>query len=487
MDEAARQRQFEDQFLAQLRARALVLTRGKLPADEVIIEPTPEGIDAVRAELSRLEVFDRRAIDRLAGTRSVELRFQKRVLGGLMRNTLARLRVRVLTGVEALLNGQPPQPMGREQVLDALARYDLLPRRQRPSAILLASPTGFTAEAKRLVDGSGPPTLILMGAREDGGWDTALPAAVAHSPWARLFELEGQDERLKRLLYHLEQSADLVDSRGISVRELADKLGLPRLETERLVRQACRTQPHLMTVVHDGRTHVCRTPLAEEGEAMSMWSRIRRLLRLRPTPAERVRVLTMQRVRLEQQRFEADRKTDALEAEERTALQAGAKAASDAERRQIAARLVRVRRELKRHRAQAQLYTNQIDVIGTQIHHLTLTEQGKRVALPSAEELTAQAAEAEQVMAELAANAELANSIEVTGQTVAMADEMDSILEEFKQVAAESSPAPEAPAREPAAAVPSPPLRDAPAPARETVARGDAQREKPESARPEIG
>lgn len=441
MDESSRHRRFEDDFLRQLEARARQLVAGKLPADQVQVEPTGEGMDAVRAELSRLRVFDREALDRLAGARSYEFRFLRRVLGGLFRTTVSRIRVRTLAPVEAILSGRSVGPVGREAVLDALARYHLLPQAIRPTGVVLASATGFTPEAKMLVEGAGPPTLVLMGGREDGGWDATLPSRVAKSPWSKLFDLETQDERIRRLMYHLDQNADLLDSRGVAAPALAEKLGMLPTEADALLRQACRRDPRLMTVNHDGVVHVCRTPFVEEGPSMSLWSRMRRFLRLKPTVGERVRELTGQRVRIEQIRAEVDRRIDTLEREEREALDLGVAATNDAVRKQAAGKLMRVRKELTRQRAQAQLFTNQIDVIGTQIHHLTLTEQGKRIALPSAQELTAQAAEAEQMMAQTAANAELANSIEVTGQTPLMAEEEAAIFEEFKQAAAGRSDA----------------------------------------------
>lgn len=475
-----------------MRARALALVQGRLPADEVAVEPTPEGIDAVRAALSRLEVYDRAAVEKLAGTRSLQMLFRKRRLAGLFRSTVSRVRVRVLASVEALLNNETPSPVGREQVLDALASYGVLPRRDKPTGVILASATGFTAEARSLVEASRQPTLILMGGREDGGWDVTMPPAVRSTPWARLFELESQDERLRRLLYHLDQNASLVDSRGLSTSVLAEKLGLSPAETEELIRRACRSEPRLMTVVHEGRTHICRTPLAEEGNAMSIWSRIRKLLRLKPTTAERVRELTGQRVKIEQDRFELDQKVNALEADERQLIQQGATAGSDAERKQVAGKLMRARRELRRHRAQAQLYTQQIDIIGTHLHHLTLAEKGKRLELPKAEDLTREAAQAEQVVAELAANADLAASIEVTGETPMMAEEEAAILEEFKQVAASQAVAPEAPAAEPAAGASQ--EQRAPATSREAPTRAAApppppskEKDKDKPARPELG
>jgi hypothetical protein len=416
-------------------------------------------------------------LEQLPGTQAARLHFRRRVLGPFSK-TVSRLRAQVLAPIESLVEGQAPDPVGREAVLDALARYDLLPRRERPSAVVFASATGFSQEAKSLVHGSGSPTLILMGGREDGGWDVEMPQTVQRSPWAKLFELESQDERLKRLLYHLDKNAALLDSRGISIRELAEHAGLPEAQTEALVRQACRQDSRLMTVVHEGAIHITRSPLPDEGNTMSLWSRIRKLFGLKPTIGEQVRTLTAQRVQLEQQRYEFDRRLDVLETEEREAVEKGAAAKTDVERKQLAAKLVRTRRQLRRVRAQANQFSQQIDVIGTHIHNLTLAEQGKRVSLPKAEELTRVAAEAEQSMAELAANADLAASVEIGAQSELMSEEEEAIMAEFQKAAAEQSAAPasgeaaKAPEAPAADRTPAPPMRD---------------RDDDEKARPEMG
>lgn len=461
MDERSRHCQFEDQFHSQLRTRAEALIRGVLPADRVVVESMPDGKDSVRATLNRLENYDRELLDKLPGMHAVQMSFRRRVLGGLFWPMVARVRALVLAPTEALVANEPPGPIGREQVLDALARYELLPRRERPTAVVFASATGFTPEANSLVHSHGAPTVILMGGREDGGWDVEMPNRVRNGPWARLLELESQDDRLRRLQYHLKQNATLLDSRGISIPELADKLGLSPEQTDAVVRRACRADSRLMTVVHEGKVNLCRTPLREETSTMSIWSQIRKWLRLKPTVAERVRQLTAKRVAAEQQRHETDQKVETLETDEREALQQGAAAKSKAERQQVANRLVRVRRELRRQRSQATVYTQQIDILGTHIHNLTMAEQGRRMELPKADELTAQAADAEQVVSELAANAELAAGIEVDAQTPAMEDEQDAILAEFAEMAEQQASAKKA--EEPAAAEGAPAEESAPA------------------------
>lgn len=229
---------------------------------------------------------------------------------------------------------------------------------------------------------------------------------------------------------------------------------------------------------------------------MGMWSRVRKLLGFKPTVAERVREMTMQRVRIEQERHEVDQKIDVLEAQERDALRIGAEARNDAERKQAAGKLVRLRTELKRHRTQAQNFTNALDVIGTHIHHLTLAEQNKRLELPRAEDLTREAAAAEQTAAELAANAELARSIEVGATTPMMEEEMSAIFAEFKQAADEKA-ASQAGEKAPGAtaAAPAGPQRDSRQPAAPDHAAADraaASRAAPplpekREAKPELG
>lgn len=493
MDEIARQRQFEEQFLNQLRARAEALTKGTLPADRLRIDPMPDGIEGVKATLRRLEVYDSGRLHSMPGTRAMQMVFQKSLLGGLYKPVLSRVRVRVLAPIEALVKNTAVGAVDREQVLDALAQFDILPRAQRPTAVVLASPTGFTASARAMVHTMGPPTLILLGGRSDGGWEVDIPQRVANTPWRKLFELETQDGLLNRLMHHLESNADLVDSRGMSMEELAARLGIEKAQVEALVRRAVRANGRLLTVQHEGRIHVARTPLDEERRKMGLWSRIRRLLRLPPTAAEKVRQMTEQRVKLEQQRHELDSKVRAFEAEEVGLIKQGAGATTDVEKKQLAGRLVRLRRELGRHKSQAEMLTKQIDIIGTHIHHLTLTERGRRMELPKAEELTREAAQAEHMMAELNANAELAAGIEVGAESTSYSEEEADVLAEFAAAAKQSSEAESSPVAERTSGSRAPAAgagaaasagRAVPPPVPATPA---AAAEKQEKARPEIG
>lgn len=450
MDERSRHRQIEDQFHRQLRTQAQKLL-GRVPADRVRIQPVADGVDGVRATLARLGRYERGLLDALPGTKTEYYQFSRRVLGP-FRRTVVQLRAQALAPIDTLVEGDGAGagPVEREDVLTALARYTEMPRDARPSCVVYASATGFSADARALVHAGGSPTIVLLSARRDGGWDVELPESLKNSPWARLFELETQDELLRRLLYHLDKRGLDLETRGVTVDALAEQLGMPRPQAEALLRKACEAEPRLMTVVNDGVLTVCRSPLADEVRPMAMaswWSWFRRaVLRLPPTPAERVRQLTAQRVQLEQQRAQIDTRLNALADEARTLEERGVGAKNDAERKAIAGQLMRTERELRRTQAQANMLTQQIDVIGTHIHHQTLAEQGKRVALPSAEELARDAANAEAMMAELSTAADLASSIEVGATSALMAEEEQAIMERFKAAAAAPTPPEAAPA-----------------------------------------
>ena len=80
MDERKSQREFEDQFLGQLRARAIALAGTKLPADDVIAEATDEGVDSARAELSRLASTTRTCLKRFPVCPVCNFAFRRRSL-----------------------------------------------------------------------------------------------------------------------------------------------------------------------------------------------------------------------------------------------------------------------------------------------------------------------------------------------------------------------------------------------------------------------
>lgn len=433
--EADRFRVFETRLLTQLEQRAKKLVKRKLPGKSVETMAVGDGTDALRNALRRMNRRDPDLLDSLPGNRAIQIHFKRGLWATLRGTPQDRVRATTIVPVESIVSGDDAAPAGRDAVLDALARYEVMPRNGKPSIVVLGSASGFSDAAWDLARQPGPPHVVLISPRGDGGWDIRMSDAMRKSDWAVLFEFETADERQERLQYHLSQQIEALETRGLSMDELAALLGVAPEQVGPLVERACRSDRRLMVVVHDGQRRLARSPLADEERSMSMWSRIRRWLGLKPSIAQQVRDLTQQRVKLEQARGEIDGKIERLEKDERSAVQSGASAKTLVEKKQLAGKLVRVRRELTRFRTQAQVYTNQIEVLGTHIHHLSLKQQGAKMDLPSAEDLTRSAAEAESVMAELSANAELAQSIEVGMMSPGQSDAEDEILKEFEREA----------------------------------------------------
>lgn len=81
------------------------------------------------------------------------------------------------------------------------------------------------------------------------------------------------------------------------------------------------------------------------------------------------------------------------------------------------------------------MLNQQINIINTHIHNLTLIQQGQAASLPTSEELTADAVRAEEMVEQLRADAELVSSLETDVAETVMSDEEKQILEEFAQAA----------------------------------------------------
>jgi hypothetical protein len=106
------------------------------------------------------------------------------------------------------------------------------------------------------------------------------------------------------------------------------------------------------------------------------------------------------------------------------------------------------------------MLNQQINIISTHIQNLTLIRQGQAATLPSAEELTADAVRAEEMLEQLRAGSDLVSSLEAGVAEPMLSEQEKQILEEFERgakVRAEA-PAPE-PAPEPREAEPAEPAK----------------------------
>lgn len=200
---------------------------------------------------------------------------------------------------------------------------------------------------------------------------------------------------------------------------------------------------------------------------MAFIDRVRALFGGKGETERKVALLAERRAMLSQQRDQAFEEMGVLEAREAEMREQFKQTTSSITRRRIASQLVQLRKDLERRQQLLGVLNQQINVVATHLHNLELVQQGQSAQLPDSEELAADAAAAEEVLAELQANSELAASIgNIT--PAGLSQEEQALYEELEreasgragaaeQVAAtETQPVRTPPQREPGAAEPPP-------------------------------
>src|SRR2546430_11654 len=111
--------------------------------------------------------------------------------------TLGRLRVTAMSPVEALVAGdRSPQPMGRKEVEQVVIK-SCPPAERAPTTIVLCSTSGFSREARELVDRAADCTLVLVEPNDAGGFTVHAPATARELK--ELLNPEDEEEKRDRI------------------------------------------------------------------------------------------------------------------------------------------------------------------------------------------------------------------------------------------------------------------------------------------------
>jgi hypothetical protein len=371
--------------------------------------------------------------------RTVISGYERRWWGGKRRTGLAIASV--LTPLEAYIrddDAEAPPPIE----LDALARHvrEIAIAEKVPQLIGVCSPSGFSPEALGARLELPGVTLVLVEPREDGGW-TVHGSSGAESPGAsgidavgRLFDPEATSKKLARVVAEIERrSADLLGS-GINVRDLAEALDVPTNTVLLGCERARRVDPELNVTRQGNDILLYRgAPVSTTKEApMSMVDRIRQLFGVEGNEAKKVNALTENRLALSKRRDRIYEDIAKLEKKEHELVEEGKATKSTVTRKRIAAQVGQLRKEINRHSTSAAMLNQQINVISTHVHNLTLTQQGEMAKLPAAEELTEIAVQAEEMLETLKADADLVDTLDMgVADSLASDDEL-AILAEFE-------------------------------------------------------
>jgi hypothetical protein len=148
--------------------------------------------------------------------------------------------------------------------------------------------------------------------------------------------------------------------------------------------------------------------------------------------AAKINLLAERRAALSQRRDRIYEDIGKLEQKEADLLAQGKAATSSVPRRRLAAQVSQLRKDIARQNTTAAMLNQQINIISTDIHNLTLIQQGQMAHLPDTTELTEHAVEAEELLESLKTDAELVGGLEMGMETaLASADEL-AILKEFE-------------------------------------------------------
>lgn len=401
--------------------------------------------------------------------RSLQLRgYKRRWLFG---RTLTSMTIAtVVAPPDSLLDGRPPAPVTLTEVREHLRKLVGVRAANTPHLVGICSPGGFSPEVWNASFDDRNVKVVLIEPLSGGGWRVQSASKSLPADYVRLFDPEGGRDKLERVRREIENRRTDLLVGGLSAETLGRQLALPREVVEQSFAAACRADSELRVSRRSGDVVLYRGVDSADGKengSMSVTDWIRSLFSREGDPARQINHLIERRNALAQRRDRIYEDVAKLEEKERALVEEGKRNTSEVARRRLAAQVAQLRKELARWNTSAAMLNQQINVISTDVHNLTLLQQGQMARLPNAEELTEHAVAAEEMLETLSADARLVEGLEAGLAQTVMTDEEAAILREF-----EAAPSPSR-AAEPSAA-PSPRAAEPPA------ARAPADRKEPD-------
>ena len=130
---------------------------------------------------------------------------------------------------------------------------------------------------------------------------------------------------------------------------------------------------------------------------MNVIDRIKKLFSSEGNAVDQANELASRRAALTQRRDRLISDVAELEGTEAKLLEAGKASKSAVSRKRMAAQLAQLRKDMRRQHTTLNMLNQQVNIISTDIHNLSLIQQGKMADLPSSEELTEHAVAAEEI------------------------------------------------------------------------------------------
>jgi len=415
-------------------AEKLNAAKGKLLSGSVWKRAGNDEGDALRALMAKHQNYDRERLKSLPANRRIELHgFEKRFLFWTKPTGVAIASV--LSPLEHYASQAPGDapPIGLGELTDHVRQ--LVRDRREPHIIGVCSPSGFTQEARDAHLSIHNVTVVLIEPTDKGGWLTTAASENVDPRLREIFDPEGPKQKVERVRAAVEEhSADLLTS-GLSASSIAREANLPKEMVREGMERIAAADPELKFTQKDGEFLLYRgAPVrAQEKRPMNVVERIRQLFSREGGEVEKVNILSERRAALAQRRDRIYDDIGKLEKKEASMLEEGKAAKSQVPRRRIAAQLAQLRKDIGRQNSTAAMLNKQIDIISTDIHNLTLIQQGEMAKLPDSAELTENAVRAEEMLESLSADAELVSGLESGMEQVLASEDELAILREFDE------------------------------------------------------
>ncbi len=387
----------------------------------------------VHRAMSEMNVNDRSKRDRMPLGEQVDVTFwQRKML--LFKRVVARMRVMCVSPTRSLVAGEEPKPMAKSDITRALA--DLPPALGGvPTTVVMLSTSGFTIEAREAATRGPERTLVLVEPNDAGGWSVYGPPET--KALVDLFDPEADTEKRQRIHKLIdEMKVDLLTS-GIATDKLAAKAQLPLQLIETELKSYAKSNPGLVAKRLDGRVVLFREGSAQPtastgGTDMAFVDRIKSLFARKGETEKKIALLSEQRTAFSQQLDRSYEEIGVLEKKDAELREEFKEASGAVTKRRVTSQLVQLRKDIERRQQLIGVLNTRINVVSTHLHNLELVRQDEHAKLPDSEEIANDAAAAEEMLAQLQADNEVAESVGGIA-TTGMSEEEQALFDELEK------------------------------------------------------
>jgi hypothetical protein len=400
--------------------------------------------DRLKAEMVDRRIYDRGLYARLPHSRGFTIRgFERRWIFG------KRLRSVTTAGVLA-----PPGPLLAEDAqappvtLAELVAHvrSLVLDAKTPHLIGICSPSGFEEQVWSVPLDLPNVKLVLIEPREQGGWRVRSPDGKLDERLCKLFDPEDVGRKIERVRREItDRSADLLTG-GLTASSMAEQLDLPERIVQEAFAQVTKADPELRVSRQAGEVMLYRGASAvsdREDGSMSLSDRIKNLFSREGEETRKINELSERRARLSVKLDRMYEEIGKVEKKEAQLIEEGKASPSKVAKRRLAGQIAQMRKDISRCNTSAAILSKQINVISTHIHNLELAETGSVAQLPTSEELTEAAVNAEEILEQLGANDALVSSLEVGMAEASISEDEAAILKELEGTPADKTAQPE--------------------------------------------